>query len=796
MTLDVALNMSLSPTPYHRRRPSTDFDSKDVLKDGQRNTVAGGIVRDIAAEMDVLEMSISSNFLNAEDEDDEDSDIDSEEESGDQAEMNESSSEQPVENPETSSPQRIDQESSNTIDELMDIELKQQEMTTKVEPKSRGGTRRGVSRERRTTHRSRSFNKSGPDCTRLASRSPRRDVDRRRPRSNNRRKDRSELATTRNRHRTKSPKISMDRSSQEHIRRRQENRSNLAEAAELTSNILDLQHDPVRRRRNRRGARSNPRDRQNEQMAASLSYLDIDREDYDFIMHARASKSAVSEPGGSAKSCGDDKITRSAEEGSKSYADADADGTQKTKKKGMIATLKKTFLADNAKNFLEAPTKKGKGLESDNVTPRKTSGVPDDEEIDPSVTKSDGNFSAEGTPNKERQRRRNPPTRSPNVPRNLNEGHAREQRLTEYGYRKKGITAAVTNAVAQTKELNPVENKEPEKMTIVAKDTANEAAVAAQALLSDEKARVSISSGGDEKYAGRTSRGRKTRSQASGATRARRHREGIGEVVERKKTPLRTASQAAAAEAAARARLRARKMGISLGTGDDKPRQEDAALSEKQRLLHDRVMVAATLAATTKLQSRKVVKSISTEAAIAASKRHLAEKIPSHVLPAELKRDISGKEAQLKASLRKIRKGAKARTIRRTRSGTSGVSRDSVNTHESRGGVQYPKVSPLALKRQPEGDEVEAANAGGRISKDRIQRSFLIAADVDRLELNHQSARLNNKVYLGQLSTGTGDDSGGLSNTSGHTAPPALQNLMNIAEPQCMLGNEFSADEE
>ena len=142
----------------------------------------------------------------------------------------------------------------------------------------------------------------------------------------------------------------------------------------------------------------------------------------------------------------------------------------------------------------------------------------------------------------------------------------------------------------------------------------------------------------------------------------------------------------------------------------------------KQRRLRDGAMAAATATAKAKLRARDMVRSISSEAADATSKRYTVgdqnKNTQQRVLPTELRRHLSGEVPH--PALRKIRKGTKKKKPRRTRSGSSEYTRQSITSHLSSGdeldpvkqnGLEFdphnkiPRVLPAALRRQLTGEE-------------------------------------------------------------------------------------------
>lgn len=711
-----------------------------------------------------------------------------------------------------------------------------------------------------------------------------------------------------------SKKTKMDRSNQSHIRRKEEHRSRDKNAPRKShsasdhddpmgssvGNFISVQNEPVLRRRNRR-TRGTPRDNQNAQMAASCSGLDF-------------------EPVGTDPHRGPQELLLDFSSGSKiveakttsEEAVQLLDENQKKKKKGVMSTFKKKFLAGTTKRDKEKAKRKDNDNETVAAASPAAAPVVDETLTDNLNTVSDDNYFGEeaGAPTSRHRTRRSP---SDNMQPDLMAISGSQQEETEYDHRKKSLDE--TDAT-QAKELKLVEDEERDNRRSQRREEAKVASGEANERQSN--VRLGAYSSADEGPKEPLPRRRQKRSEAAAAAsaaRARARREGVraGEVG---KSAKRTVSQSAAAEAAARARIRARKKGILLNDDESLIGMEEDEDKRKMRHLHDDAMAAVKATAKAKVRARDMVRSLSIEAAEAATKRRVVtgddEFTQQRVLlvdnraremvrtisneaadaatkrrlktgrdkftqqrglPVDLRRQLSGEVPQ--PALRKVRKGTKkSRKIRsEANNGTrrnnpylsSGDEQDPVEKtgvgsepkrrprkilsqalkRELTGEGLMPtpqqknsreeaeeqdpvektgldsepkrrprKILPLALKRELTGESLTPT------SRDEAQRPFTTKSRIFRKAsedseivsesdgsveenqphpnrcpsaLQFDPTRKNN---LEVLSIGVGNNGGNLNMTSGHTAPPVLNNARDSTEALSIFGAEFGGDDD
>ena len=655
----------------------------------------------------------------------------------------------------------------------------------------------------------------------------------------------------------------LDRSNQSHIRRKEEHRkrdkrnirrsrSNTDEMGASLGNVVSVQEDPIRRRRNRR-TRGNGPDQNTSRMSASLSVFDFEPNDLSDILTVDTHRG----PQDVVACVEDTKIYGiSVEEAN------EMDENQKEKKRGVMAMIKKKLLIpstkkgkSNKETERKAALRSNANTDEEAVAPISIPAIEGSEEltqmIDDTIANiyDDNNSGEESvTPFRHRSRSRRPSGNSQlgSLDMDLPIDPCTEAEDNDPHPKRNIIGAA---AAARARELDLAENEDRENRRKQRKEAAKAAAAAAQEMRSKKMS-------GDDDDEEELPRRRKKRSEATAAAaaaRARARRDGL--------RPERTTSQAAAAEAAARARIRARKKGISL-TGDDSTivNEEDEE-RRKQRRLRDGAILAATSKAKAKLQTRDMVRSVSSDAAEAATKRTPFSgqgMQDQRVFPDGLRRQLSGEERL--PELRKVRKGARRKNPRRTTSDSSGHAYtrqkvyeasgdelDSEKQHKAEATIDDNKPrrvlptelkreltgerkAPLRRQRSREGENImdesrqtsrrrkpqrlrsggskivsHSDDSGGSIDSIDDKQPDINSAHSPSLseqqnEQDHRPSALQfdpkRKNHLSLLPMGHND--GSLSITSGHTAPAALSTSRTSRDSggaQSMLGaTEFGGD--
>jgi hypothetical protein len=374
------------------------------------------------------------------------------------------------------------------------------------------------------------------------------------------------------------------------------------------SNMLTVQHHPVRRTRNRR-QKGSPRQVGNQLLSASCSVLDFDHQSDNALRSLSAAFGSKEPP-----------------QGPPPQENPVLDETQRKKKMSVLSaitkTVKRKVLGKSKKDKDKRKDEWDKDPETDVDQAYHSVAIPGSRESGTTTTETahldddppfEGGYaaSADETP-ASRARRRRPRGDSVDVDHHRadNADHVKMHRAT----------AAAAAALARELDL-AADDEEGNNRRRRRREAAQAAAAEAQSRnFRDRSGHGSVVMyDGDGEEMEPTPRRRKKRTEAAfAATTARALARRTGKDLEEGRRSLRTNSQAAAAEAAARARMRARKK--ALDSKNTSTREEDDE-RRRQRRQHEGAIMAAAETAKAKARARAMVRTLSNDAAEAAARR-------------------------------------------------------------------------------------------------------------------------------------------------------------------------------